>query len=143
MRSYRKQFTVDRLSYVVDIDIDGDVSFALIGGGTRRGMLRAHPLWPDERKTIADVDLLVGNPLRVFHTVAAIVLAWAMRERPHVIQFCPTTRRRLPIYRWLARRAAPRLPGYWHYELGGRFYFFRAVGPVGAAGVPADTGVMN
>jgi hypothetical protein len=119
------------LEYQATLSHAGVFSFDLIGGNSKKGSARRsqkdrYNLWPDE-PIFDDVDLTV-NALPVFRKAVNILLEWVWARKPFRVAFAAATERKLPVYRWLARRLSKKLPGYYWVEDDGVFNFYRVKG---------------
>lgn len=128
-----KRFSQDGLQYEVQLLSDGEFSFHLIGGASKRGTIW-HPkfdrynLWKDQL-VIGDVDI-VPNPLAVFRRAGEILLNWVFSRKPWYVYFSASTARKIGIYRWFSKRLEKRLPDEYHIVEypEGCFNFYRQAG---------------
>lgn len=123
-------FFHEGLEYQATLSPAGVFSFHLVRGNSRRGSAwptkkGSYNLFPEE-PVVDDVDLTV-NALPVFRKAGVILLNWVWARRPFRIAFVAATDRKLPVYRWLARRLAAKIRGYSWVEDDGVFNFYRVV----------------
>ena len=124
MKVLAERFEVAGLRYRLLISTSGQLMFALTGGATQRGAFKPHFFF-DDQESVADVDLLSVNPIKVFRQVKKRLLAWVGSQKPYQFYFHACTARRCAIYRWMAKRLDRSLPDYQLYEYEGSFYFYR------------------
>jgi len=87
------------------------VSFGLIGGATNKGSIyEPFDLFNDEPE-FSDVDL-VPNALPVLVQFKQVLMEYVWSRRPWMFGFTASTERKVPIYRWIAKRLSIELPTY-------------------------------
>lgn len=125
-----KRFTVNGLDYVATLDSSGDFSFSLVGGNSSKGSARnrkaaLNNLFYDELPEWGDVDLN-ANGLTVLRKAGEILVDWVYANSLWRVGFTAGTDRKVPVYRWLAKKLAKKLPGYTLNEWpDGVFNFYR------------------
>lgn len=102
-----KFFVVDHVEYELIISESGAVAFAPVKDYPRH----KYDLFPESRTDELDLGI---NALKVFKTVAEMVVDYVFENKPHTIYFSAATERKVRIYRWMVKRLEKKLAKYYY-----------------------------
>ncbi|MBE9549436.1 MAG: hypothetical protein IMF09_08545 [Proteobacteria bacterium] len=131
MSCINQNFSINGLEYSAWISLNGEFSFGLMGGASRKGAVyspkkNCYDFWPDCH-VYDDVDLN-PNALPVYVKAGKILTNWIYRAKPHRFGFSASTGRKINIYRWFAKKLSARFPEYMCSEYPeGNWSFYRVV----------------
>lgn len=103
-----KFFEVDHVEYELIIDSAGAIAFAPVDDYPRH----EYDLFPEERTDELDLGI---NALKVFRTVAGMVVDYVFENKPHTISFSAATDRKEKIFRWMVKRLEKKLSKYYYF----------------------------
>ncbi|MCB1426768.1 MAG: hypothetical protein R3D65_19075 [Zhengella sp.] len=103
-----KFFEVDHVEYELVIDSAGAVAFAPVQDYPRH----EYDLFPENRTDELDRGI---NALKVFRTVADMVVDHVFENKPHTIYFRAATHRKVRIFRRMVKRLEKKLKKYYYF----------------------------
>lgn len=123
MHSLRREFSVNGHDYLLSIDLDGSVQFALIRSGPPSTDI--YDLFRHEPQASFADENVHANAFAVFRLVTDAIVEFVHRSRPPMLTFTAADARRTRLYDWMAKRVQARVPDYYCYRFGSEFYFYR------------------
>ena len=122
----KRMFNIEGVTYELQINDFGDISFGAVAGATKRGRV-VHQLLFEDMDVYDDMNIL-NNPMQVFRTVGNMIADWVWNKRPYRFQFISSTKRKIRIYRYLSERLLKKLNGYFLIEYPpGTFSFYKNI----------------
>ena len=122
-------FTIEGLTYEILISDLGEFSFAYVSGQSKKRSIYVAKrdmndlfIWDDKH---GDEDI-TSNALPVYAKAGKFLAEWVYAKRPPRFGFSSSTYRKIPIYKWFAKKLAKEFPDYQAIEHPeGEFSFYR------------------
>lgn len=123
--AYKTEFTIDGLDFRLTVADDGQITFFVIGGATKKKAF--DPTWYDDvtEYSMRDRDYF-DNAWKVFSVIKKKLLAYIGKKKPFMLYFKASTDRKHKVYQKLAAKLAMLMKDkYMFYEQDKVFYFVK------------------